>query len=467
MTSTPVKAAGSAAREFAQIFGSLGKTGESGFQEILNFQTDRNGAQRTPVQETASAGTQNSLHKTGSVQGESLKTKNAQNATASAKDKGTPKGAELTGEEKEEILEVLGNASAQLMEQLSQMLGMTNEEMQNLLGQLGMEPLQLLNPEDLSAFLLAAAGVEDSLSLITNGELYQDYKLAMELQNALLQQAGEELGLESGALSALAEELMNAPVEAGVGEAASVEITVDEAFLQEEMPKTDEGAASKADSGMAEGEIRTDAQPLRQSAAPDGQTDDGNAGKNRQEHANGQNANVFQQELKPGSLQAQVQQSGESALVWDADTQDIMKQIMDYMKIQIKPDVSNLEMQLHPESLGTVHVQVVSKGGAVTAHFITQNETVKAALESQMVQLKESFQEQGVKVEAVEVSVQTHQFERNLEQGRGRQQEQAAPKGRARRINLHEPLDLEKLEQEEALAAELMAATGSTVDFTA
>lgn len=218
---------------------------------------------------------------------------------------------------------------------------------------------------------------------------------------------------------------------------------------------------------MSEGNAQTDTQLLKQSAGADAQTDEGNGAQSRQEHTGGQTANFLQQEFRLDSFQAQAAQTGESALIWDVDTQDIMKQIMDYMKIQIKPDVSNLEMQLHPESLGTVHVQVVSKGGAVTAHFITQNETVKAALESQMIQLKESFQEQGVRVEAVEVSVQAHQFERNLEQGRGRQQEQAPSKGRARRINLNEPLDLEELEQEEALAAEMMTATGSTVDFTA
>ena len=137
------------------------------------------------------------------------------------------------------------------------------------------------------------------------------------------------------------------------------------------------------------------------------------------------------------------------------------------MKIQIKPGVSSIEMQLHPESLGTVHVQVISKGGAVTAHFVTQNETVKAALESQMVQLKESFSEQGVKIEAVEVTVQTHQFERNLEQGRGRQQEENHPKNRSRRINLNDAFDMQEMDEEEMLEADMMAATGSTVNFTA
>ena len=143
-----------------------------------------------------------------------------------------------------------------------------------------------------------------------------------------------------------------------------------------------------------------------------------------------------------------------------------MEQILDYMKVQLGSDVTSLEMQLHPASLGTLQIQIASKAGVVTANFITQNEAVKAALESQMVQLKEQFE--GVKVEAIEVTVQTHEFERNLdEQGRGRGGQEPGKKNRTRRVNLNASLMQEGLEEEEALAADMLAAGGSTVDYTA
>ena len=66
-----------------------------------------------------------------------------------------------------------------------------------------------------------------------------------------------------------------------------------------------------------------------------------------------------------------------------------MRQIMDYMKVSVKADSSELEMQLHPQSLGTLHIQMASRNGVVTANINAQNETVKAALQSQKVQLKE------------------------------------------------------------------------------
>ena len=83
------------------------------------------------------------------------------------------------------------------------------------------------------------------------------------------------------------------------------------------------------------------------------------------------------------------------------------------------------------------------------------------------VQLKESFEEQGVKIEAIEVTVQTHEFERNLEQGRGRNQQEPERRGRARRINLGDPLSMETMAEEDELTAEMMAMEGSTVDYMA
>ena len=89
-----------------------------------------------------------------------------------------------------------------------------------------------------------------------------------------------------------------------------------------------------------------------------------------------------------------------------------------------------------------------------------------------MVQLKENFAEQGVKVEAIEVTVQTHQFEQNLEQGRGNNSntanETGAGRKRTRRINLNTAFAEEEPQTEEdRIAADMMSANGNTVDFTA
>lgn len=339
------------------------------------------------------------------------------------------KAKSLSDEQNEEAMEVLGTAANEMLQQVADTFGMSVEELKQLMDDMNMSLMDLMNPEQLSALLLKAAGLDDPMALLTNEQLYADFKQLMSKQQELLAQLKEDLQMSDEQLTQLLGE------EDGTETLQEPQITVDVA----------EGAtAQKADKGA-----------------------DTKGGE--QNLSGEQSGNLFMQNLKNEMLQPEVN-SVESGSVWDADTQNIMRQIMDYLKIQIKPGVSDLEMQLHPENLGTLQIHLSAKGGMITANFVTQNETVKAALESQMIQLKENFAEQGVKVEAIEVTVQTHQFERNLNQGRGSAQGEAEKKSRPRRINLNALSGLENSEemtQEETLAAEMMTVNGNTVDYTA
>ena len=135
------------------------------------------------------------------------------------------------------------------------------------------------------------------------------------------------------------------------------------------------------------------------------------------------------------------------------------------MRIQVRSDMTQMELQLNPASLGTVNINITSKAGVITAQFLTQNETVKAAIESQIVQLKNSFEEQGIKVESVEVAVANHSFERNLNgEGSRQQQSQDGRRKGTRRVNLNgQTLD----EEPEPENEQPVLADGSTVNFTA
>ena len=80
------------------------------------------------------------------------------------------------------------------------------------------------------------------------------------------------------------------------------------------------------------------------------------------------------------------------------------------------------------------------------------------------------MEEQGIKVEAVEVAVGTHDFERNLSgESDNRQQAQDGKKKGTRKINLNE-LNMEEesnMDEAEQIAVAMMSAGGNTVDFTA
>ena len=150
---------------------------------------------------------------------------------------------------------------------------------------------------------------------------------------------------------------------------------------------------------------------------------------------------------------------------------DIMEQLAEHTRIMISVDTTKMEMQLNPENLGKLYVEVIENEGSITAKIQTQNAVVKEALEMQIADLKVNLSQAGVKVDSVEVTIASHEFERNLEQDANsqKQQEDAEPKAtRHRNINLNGLEELSGLmTEEETLVAKMMAEQGNSVDFTA
>ena len=65
---------------------------------------------------------------------------------------------------------------------------------------------------------------------------------------------------------------------------------------------------------------------------------------------------------------------------------------------------SEMIIKLNPEHLGELSLKVsVNGNGGVTATFHTDNAQVRAILETGMIQLKQLLNEQGIKVDSVEV----------------------------------------------------------------
>lgn len=359
----------------------------------------------------------------------------------------------------EKVQEVVGTIVQTLVQQITDTFSVSEEELQGTMGQLGMTETDLTDPAKLNELLMTISGAQDSFALLTDENLYSDVKGIMDLQKDLTTQAQEELHLTpeqwQETIPQIAQETVTEPV-------ITVETDVDDAA------NTVEDSANTAEAVVTqEPEQKAD-----QTVQNTQEEKAGDSGEKQEHTTNSQHGNLVLQSLKEDNFLTQLQQTAQTEETRTADTQDIMRQIMDYMKVSVKADSSELEMQLHPQSLGTLHIQMASKNGVVTANFITENETVKAALESQMVQLKENFAEQGVKVEAIEVTVQTHQFEQNLEQGRGHNTNQENEAGvgrrRTRRINLNAAFAEEEPQTEEdRIAADMMSANGNTVDFTA
>lgn len=152
------------------------------------------------------------------------------------------------------------------------------------------------------------------------------------------------------------------------------------------------------------------------------------------------------------------------------DAEDVINQINEQLKAQAGESIKELQMQLNPENLGTVHLTLLSKESGVSAQLTAQNESVRAALESQIIQLKENLEQQGVKVEAVEVTVASHAFERNLNEGNESNQnnEEYADKLRkaTRKIDVNGYFEEDgDYSDEEIITASMMQADGNSMDY--
>ena len=212
----------------------------------------------------------------------------------------------------------------------------------------------------------------------------------------------------------------------------------------------------------------------------EGIVENAGAGKNedslfQQQQQNMQSFQNMSDEIAQMAEESKLQGAG------TPNTESILKQLADYVKIHNGKELTEMELQLHPASLGNVKVTLATKGGVVTAQLTTENEIVKNAIESQVSQLKQNLEEQGVRVEAIEVSVASHQMERNLEQNTGdrQNQEQAEEASGVRRIrktsiNLNSFEDADELLEEMTgaddatrIAMEMMAIGGNRMDLLA
>jgi flagellar hook-length control protein FliK len=391
---------------------------------------------------------------------------------AGGKEPGTA-GWEEDGSPEKAALEVLESLAASFALQVAQELGKSAEELEAVLQELGMERMDLFSPGDLKTFLLAAENGEGTVSLLTDEGLYQSLRdLTGQLQDLLQADSGiagrtvEEL-LRS--LPREGETFLAVP-EAGQalqGAEVSQQEAAQDAVLDLAAQAEEDGGENRTSAKEPDVTFRTSPEETVQR---DPFANLSRAGAKRQETQSGKEQDAA---FAPGHNSVpqgeDLQVEASAAPAQTPDTGTVMRQIMDYMKVQMKPDMTSLEMQLHPESLGTVHVQIASRNGVVSAQFIAQNEAVKNVLEGQMVRLLENFQEQGVKVEEIEVSVQTQTFEQNREQGRSQGEEEGSRRSRPN-LNLADRIrnpDGEGLTAEEQLAMDMMEANGGTVDYTA
>ena len=375
------------------------RTGTTNFQDILNEQTDAGRVQDDTTQQDVSVEQEEPTKVDADEDIRSVEETIEQKEPATVEADINNDGAKQNTEnQQEELNNVISQMLATLQQQIMDTLNISEEEFAGMLDDLSMEAVELLQPGKLSEFVLNGIGAEDSLALLTNENLLQDYRMVMNELGQLLEQGSQELNVSVDELKGMIEaQLAEGPVEMQedlpMAELQQPVAEKDEMLMKEE----GHGDVMHITSDIA-GQERINAQTSATGENAHGDT----RGEQKQTQTTPEGPVFSFQNVTPNNATQVVNQVIQDTVTnWMPDTRDIMNQIMDYMKIQIKPDMTNLEMQLHPASLGTVQVQLEASGDAITARFIAQNDAVRATLESQMLELKQQFQEQCVKGDSI------------------------------------------------------------------
>ncbi len=404
-------------------------------------------------------------------------------------DSGKP-AQKLTEEEAVQLEEAAGK----LKEEIADALDVTVEELEAAMETLGLSFADLLNPVSLAGLVAEMSAELDGLDLVTDAALFEGLKELSAQVTATVEELAFELGIKPEEMVSMLEEAFD-----NVEAQAQLE---NELHLKE--PAAENGAfAERLEASATEQADRipvkdfTAAKDLQDKAAAAEETGENSISQKegsaievdtaKQQTASedfqnkgskSESHRSFGQEGTGTILPQAVFAEGKTApLEMEAplpaiDPQSILNQIGEAVRVTGGEDFTSMEMQLHPESLGTLHLQVRAKEGIITAQFTAESEAVKQVLEAQVIQLREKLEAQGVKVEAVEVLVASHEFERNLEKG-GSEEKNAyqAKKVTRRKINLNVPEEDPDLPEEEKEALDIqkdmMERSGNTLDYMA
>lgn len=459
---------------------SIGSTSAltDSFSSVMQKTTSANqtmGEMTMQLKETPKAGSSDNM-----VKKETSKV--AQKLEEKANDSvGTQKGEEALQNAKDAVEE----AAKKVVKEVADALDVSEEEVEAAMEALGLTAVNLLDQSKLTQLMLNLSGETDVFALTTNEGLYADIMEVVGMVSDELAAVKENFGLSDEQMQECMEQLAQQQAKEGsVEEITPVFDGADGEVLAEQKERPEKAVVTITKNGeeikaVVETDAKTGAAAITQESSPLTEQNTGekmmqNEGKEGQNEQGAkdmtQSSNLLLQNVAQGQEMPQVQANTELPLA-DAQVRDLMDQIMDYMKIQVKADTTSLEMQLHPESLGTLNIHIAAKDGILTAQFTAQNEAVKNAIEGQLASLQQSLNDQGIKVEAVEVNVAAQHFDRNMEQGQngnGSSSEEAKKKN-ARRINLRdlESVEEEELEEAEKLAVDMMARNGNSVDYLA
>lgn len=303
---------------------------------------------------------------------------------------------------------------------ISDILNVSDEDIEDVLEQNGMSMLDMLVTQNLQQLFMQLQGMEEFSDILTDAAANNLWTQLSGAVNDLNTMICRDIQINPEQLAGLIESVMKQSDEPDSGSQADMPagskadvadgISEDGTVTDEPVVVVNNEPASVNEGDSADGDSRgTDYESIREERMVD-DVSKGGAGE---------------------SLFSQFMDRIESAA--DADVsrtisdvhnmREIAGQVIEGVRINVKPDTTGFEIQLNPEHLGKVNVSIQMKDGVAVADFVVKDEMTRAALESQIQTLKDTFEDQGLKVESVEVTVSDFSFKQDDNSWTGEEQD--------------------------------------------
>lgn len=373
----------------------------------------------------------------------------------------------------EQILdaEKAAGMAAQVMVLLQELFGLLDVELQDIMSQLSLQPQDLLvqvdtvgitlvNTDAIQNLLLGVHGMEDATAFLTNEELNQELISVTEQISTLLADgfhvAPEDLTeLEPALLSDFAEQMGKWNAKADPETQTAINQPEDDSTaIQDGEVMTVVYEEVKTETGSEDGQRQDQTLADEQSTSTDRPLQD--------EPVSHTAAGAFTENLVKAF--GEVRENANVSAPAETTMQQIVEQVVRQVRIRVMPETTSMQLQLHPASLGRVALTVATTAvGTATASLVVENQMAKEALESQMIQLKETFAEQGLKVDAVEVTVAEFGFKKENQQ----QDDPSGNRKQNRRFRSDDEASGEEDAKTEQVTASERRDVNSMVDYTA
>lgn len=355
---------------------------------------------------------------------------------------------------------VYSEVADRIKEALKESLGIDDDTLEQLLLESGFTLMDMLVPNNLAAFVADYLVDGDCIRLLTDSDAGKIYaKLGNDISD-IVSEAAKILDIPYEEVKEALKDFENAMAESNISSAK--EDTADSKSASIDYSKTE----SKVSTSNAALEGNTDSAKSAVEVTYESDKSSDNSSHDGKDNLSGQFNNIMTQQFE------NVAGAKENFSGYTVDAGDVIRQLVDAVKINVTEQTQSMEITLSPEHLGKVELTVAAKDGVLTAKLTTTNEDVRAVIENQLIVLKENFQNSGLKVEAIEVTIASHGFEdgRNLE-GREQQGEEQEENHQKRILSLDEINRLvdgeDDLTQDQLLEVEMMRANGQNVSILA